>query len=618
MDWLSAQGTMSVNWLQKWLAFYYKGHRVCLQGDLPTEFEFTVVELQLIQDTQETKVTVMDEVPPEIQAVLDQFAAVFYPPTELPPRRSCDHRIPLVDGARPVNIRPYRYTPELKSEIERQVPEMLASGVISPSTSPFASPIILVRKKDGSWRLCVDYRHLNMLTLKTKYPLPVIDELLDELSGASWFSKLDLRAGYHQIRLAPGEEYKTAFHTHNGHYEFNVVAFGLTGGPATFQSEMNETLSPVLRKYVVVFFDDILVFSATLEEHVVHLRTVLQLLQQNHWKVKVSKCEFAKRTVSYLGFVVSEQGVSTDPSKVQGVLNWPVPQNLKELRGFLGLSGYYHKFVQHYGVISQPLTQLLRKNVPFVWIKDTQTAFDVLKTAVTSAPVLALPNFKLPFTVETDASDTGVGAVLLQQGHPLAFVSKGLGPRTRGLSTYEKEYMAILLVVEQWRAYLQHSEFLILTDHCSLAHLEDQRLHTTWQQKVFTKLLGLRFKIKYKKGSENRVADALSRRPHPDGELLALTVQHPAWLQDVVATYRVDQEAQELLTRLSIHPEPDEHYSLHNGLIRYKKRVWLPSASSLISSILEAFHSSPLGGHSGVPVTLRRLKQLFYWKGMSA
>lgn len=197
--------------------------------------------------------------------------------------------------------------------------------------------------------------------------------------------------------------------------------------------------------------------------------------------MKISKCTFAQRSVSYLGYVVTETGVTTDPQKVSDVQSWPVPTNIKELRGFLGLSGYYRKFVHHYGVISQPLTHLLRKNVPFVWSFDTQTAFDALKQALVSAPVLALPDFKVQFVIETDASDSGVGAVLMQKGHPLAYVSKGLGPRTRGLSTYEKEYMTILLAVEQWCTYVQHAKFFIMTDHCSLAHLGDQRLHTPWQ-----------------------------------------------------------------------------------------------------------------------------------------
>lgn len=230
MDWLSAGGTMNVNWDQNWLSFDHHGASVFLQGALLEQFMSTVVELQLIQEQQQTA----EPLPPELQRLLDSYPEVFSLPPALPPRRSCDHTIPLIEGARPVRIRPYCYSPELKTEIEKQIQAMLDSGEISVSTSEFASPIIMVRKKDFTWRLCVDYHNLNLLTLKSKYPLPVIDELLDELTGASWFSKLDLRAGYHQIRLAPGEEYKTAFHTHNDHYQFNVMAFGLTGAPATF------------------------------------------------------------------------------------------------------------------------------------------------------------------------------------------------------------------------------------------------------------------------------------------------------------------------------------------------------------------------------------------------
>ena len=212
----------------------------------------------------------------------------------------------------------------------------------------------------------------------------------------------------------------------------------------------------------------------------------------------------------------------------------------------------------------------------------------------------------------------GVGAVLMQRGHPLAYVSKGLGPRTRGLSTYEKEYMAILLAVEQWRPYLQHSEFLIMTDHCSLAHLGDQRLHAPWQQKVFTKLLGLQFQIKYKKGISNAAADALSRRPAPDTCLATVSHGRPAWMMDIVDAYTSDPAAQELLARLAVSTTTDDHYYLHNGLIRYKDRVWIPDSPDLKQRILAALHDSPIGGHSGIPVTLRRIKQSFYWKGLRA
>jgi hypothetical protein len=254
------------------------------------------------------QVHIEEKAPEDVQSVLSQFSEVFEEPRQLPPRRACDHKIPLIPGAQPVNIRAYRHKPELKSEIERQVKELLESGVIQISTSHFSSPAILVKKKDGTWRLCVDYRALNSMTVIRKFLVPVIDELLDELAGARWFSKMDLRAGYHQIRLAPGEELKTAFQTHSEHYEYTVMPFGLAGAPATFLGAMNATLQPLLRKCVVVFFDDILVYSRSLTEHTEHLRQVLQLLKRDNWKVKKTKCAFGQQHISYLGHVINSNG----------------------------------------------------------------------------------------------------------------------------------------------------------------------------------------------------------------------------------------------------------------------------------------------------------------------
>lgn len=459
---------------------------------------------------------------------------------------------------------------------------MLQTGVIRPSNSNFASPLIMVKKKDHTWRPCVDYRHLNALTLKSKYPLPIIDELLDELHGAAWFSKLDLRARYHQIRLREGDEYKTAFHSHHGHFEFTVMAFGLTGAPATFQAEMNRTLAPALRRFALVFFDDIRVYSKTLSEHLIHLHQVLQLLHDNNWKIKLSKCEFGQQRTQYLGHVISAGGVATDDSKISALREWPIPIDVTQLRSFLGLAGYYRKYVRNYGSISKPLTDLLRKHSAFLWTSDTQLAFDTLKAALIDAPVLALPDFSLPFIVETDACETGIGVVLLQKEHPLAFVSKALGPRNRGLSTYEKEYMAILLSVEQWRSYLQHNEFIIRTDHASLAHLTDQRLHTPWQHKVFTKLMGLQYRIVYKKGVDNRVADALSHRPYPELELVAISRGQPAWILSILDAYQQAVQAQELLQRLAICSEPADPFSLKDGLLRKNGKIWIPSSSSAL------------------------------------
>jgi hypothetical protein len=505
---------------------------------------------------------------------LDEFSDVFQPPDSLPPSRACNHAIPLIPGAQPFYIRPYRYPPALKDEIERQVKEMLSQGLIQPSTSLFSSPVLLVKKKDDSYRFCVDFRKLNSLTVKSKYLVPVIDQLLDELHQASWFSKLDLRASFHQILLQQGDEHKTTFQTHSGHYEFRAMAFGLTGAPGTFQGAMNATLAPGLRKFVIMFFDDILVYSTSLEEHLDHLRQVLQWLRQDQWKLKMSKCSFAQRSISYLGHVLSVDGVATDPSKVQAILDCPVPTTVRQLRGFLGLAGYYRKFVKNFGILAHPLTQLLKKDAPFLWTPAQQLAFEALQLALSSTPVLVLPNFQKPFRIDTDASGVGIGAVLHQDGHPIAFISKTLCPRNQGLSAYEKEYLALLLAGDHWRHYLLQGEFVIHTDHRSLTHLTEQRLNIVWQQKVFTKLLGLNYMIVYKKGSDNTVADALSRRDVKES-FMAVSYASPQWLSAVTDSYADNLEAQPLLTQLAVTPTSLPHFSLINGVIRYKGRVWL-------------------------------------------
>ncbi|WVZ83697.1 hypothetical protein U9M48_030818 [Paspalum notatum var. saurae] len=538
---------------------------VMLQGIVSELRVGTVVEVAALTAVQHDFSTM--GLHPSLTQLLESYAAVFDKPTGLPPARSCDHAIPLVPGVSPVHIRPYRYPPAVKDEIERQVVEMLHSGIIQHSQSAFSSPVLLVKKKDLSWRFCVDFHHLNAITVKTSYPVPIIEELLDELGQASWFTSLDLTAGYHQILLQPGEGPKTTFQTHTGHYEF---------------------------------------------------RLVLEVLAKDQWKVKLSKCTFASQQIAYLGHVISAGGVATDPSKVTAVSNWPTPKSVKELRSFLGLAGYYRRFVRHFGVIARPLNDLLKKGALFIWTSQHEEAFQALKKALITAPILALPNFSLPFCIETDASGVGVGAVLMQQGHPLAYLIKALGPRTLGLSAYEKEYLAILIAVEHWRHYLQLGEFIIFTDHRSLAQLTEQRLHTPWQQKVFTRLLGLQYKVVYKKGAENSAADALSRYSFASTECSALSVAKPQWIAEIVASYQQDPQATQLLAKLSLTPDADPHFTLSDGVLRYNGRIWIGSVPLLHAKLINAFHSSAIGGHSGIPVTLARLKQLFAWKGMKS
>lgn len=622
MDWLSAYSPMKIDWQRKWISLPYLGSSVTLyarHSPADPDLIAALFELSPSPAPHDTGA----QYPPAISQLLTEFATLFEPVSGLPPVRHCDHQIPLLPGAQPFSVRSYRYPPALKDEIETQVQDLLTKWLIQPSTNPFSSPLLLVKKKDGSWQPVIDYRYLNALTVRGQFPIPVFDELMDELAGASWFSTLDLNAGFHQIRLQAGEEPKTAFQTHLGHYEFKVMSFGLCGAPGTFQGAMNFTLQPLLRKCALVFFDDILVYSKSFADHVEHLRQVFQLLLADSWKVKLSKCSFAQRQIAYLGHIISQEGISTDQSKVEAVSSWPVPSSVKELRSFLGMAGYYRKFVRHFAILAKPLTELLKKNALFVWTSVHQDSFAALKAALISAPVLAMPDFTKPFCVETDACAGGVGAVLLQGGHPLAYISKPLGPKTSGLSTYEKEYLAILLAVEQWRIYLQHQEFTIYTDQRSLAHLADQRLNTPWQQRVFTKLLGLQYKIQYKPGMTNAVADALSRRPHPDSaapvdHIFALSSVDPSWISEVISGYSADPHAIGLLDRLAVAPSSAPPFVLSGGLLRYHGCIWLGSNSALQHKVMSALHDSPVGGHSGFPVTYRRLKQLFAWRGMKS
>ncbi|KAL6286677.1 hypothetical protein ACE6H2_011067 [Prunus campanulata] len=552
---------------------------------------------------------------PDILTLLTQFHDLFQTPTTLPPTRHIDHRIPLLPGTLPVNVRPYRYPHLQKTELESLVSEMLQLGVIRPSSSPYSSPVLLVRKKDHSWRFCVDYRALNAATIKDRFPIPLIDELLDELRGATIFSKLDLRSGYHQIRMHPDDVHKTAFRTHDGHYEFLVMPFGLSNAPSTFQSLMNDVFRPYLRKFVLIFFDDILVFSNSLTDHVAHLTTVFETLRRHQLLVKQSKCLFGQPQLEYLGHYISAAGVAVDPAKIECVRSWPPPATIKALRGFLGLAGYYRKFVRNFGLIAQPLTQLLHKD-KFEWHHAASLAFEALKAALSSTPVLSLPDFSKPFTVECDASQGGLGAVLSQDGHPIAFLSKPLSGRHLSLSVYEKEMMAVILAIQKWRPYLLGQQFNILTDHQTIRHFLSQRVTTPVQQRWLLKLMGYNFTLQYRPGTQNQAADALSRRH----ELLPIVaVSHPVFdslsqlkqdcLQDPVAATIF----QNYKTNPAILPKG---YAIKDATLLYKGQIFVPSVHGWRTKLLEEFHSTPAGGHSGYLRTLKRLQRSFHWPGM--
>jgi hypothetical protein len=414
---------------------------------------------------------------PDLQTILQPFLHIFSPPQGLPPPRPHDHHIHLTPAAPPINIKLYRYPHYQKEAMTNIIADMLPEGLIQPSTSPYSSPVLLVKKKDGSWRFCVDYRALNAITIKDRFPIPTIDELIDELHRSAVFTKIDLRSGYHQIRLAPEDIGKTGFRTFDGHYEFLVMPFGLTNAASTFQAAMNDLLMPFLRKFALVFFDDILVYSPTWDTHLDHLKQVLQALSDHQFFAKISKCQFGVTSVEYLGHIISADGVRADPSKLQAMVEWPVPKNITALRAFLGLTGFYRRFVLNYATIASPLTDLLKAN-SFTWNDDAQTAFTNLKNTMATLPLLALPNFSIPFKVTTDASITAIGAVLSQNPKPLAFFSKKLNARLSASSTYVRELYALTEAIKKWRQYLLGATFKIFTDHKSLKSLVTQTIQT--------------------------------------------------------------------------------------------------------------------------------------------
>lgn len=554
--------------------------------------------------------------PKNIQSLLENYRDVFQEIPTLPPARACDHKIPLVPDAKIVNIRPYRLPHHQKNVMEGLIKEMISKNIIRDSTSPYSSPALLVKKKDSSWRLCNDFRKVNEQTVKNKYPLPVIEDLLDELHGAKIFSKIDLTSGYHQIRMNEADIHKTAFATHMGHYEYLVMPFGLTNAPATFQLLMNTILAKYLRKFVLVFFDDILIFSETEEEHIEHLKQVFETLRKNQLYANYKKCIFGQSQVEYLGHIISKEGVATDPTKITSVVNWPVPTSVTELRSFLGLTGYYRRFVQDYGYICKPLFQALKKD-GFVWGEEQQSAFNTLKQQMTTAPVLALPDFSQPFVLEADACQYGIGAVLMQNGRPLSYFSKTLGPRAKTLSTYDKEAIAILEALKKWKHYFAASSVIIRTDQESLKYIQEQKLTEGIQHKLLIRLLGYNFSIEYKKGKTNKVADALSR-VKCQLNAIAGTAVHPVWATEVIESYKDDPKCKELLAQLALSSDSSSKYKLQQGLLRYKNRIVVGNSPSLKTNLLTAFHSSELGGHSGQRATYQRLKLLFYWPGMKS
>ena len=412
----------------------------------------------------------------EAERYVRNYEDVFHNTTEtLTQTETVEHYIDLKDGKeRPIKLPPRRIPHGSKPIVEEEIEKMLEKNYIEPSNGPWASPIVLVSKKDGTTRFCVDYRRLNDATKQDAYPLPKIDECIDALSGAKYFCTLDLASGYWQVKMAARDREKTAFASHCGLYQFRVMPFGLTNAPATFQRMMDDILSDVRFKTCIVYIDDIIVYGDSYESCLANLDDVLNRLRNHGLRLKPKKCDLFKDSVTFLGHVVSRRGVSCDMTKCEKIKNWPVPVTIGDVRSFLGLVGYYRKFIDNYSNVAKPLLNLTRKDVIFKWTDECQRSFEIMRDILCSDPVLAYPDFDLPFILDTDASNFAIGAVLSQvhedgKEHVVCYASKVLSDSQRNYCTTKRELLAVVYYTTvKFKNYLTKHKFTIRTDHLAL------------------------------------------------------------------------------------------------------------------------------------------------------
>ncbi|TYK07646.1 DNA/RNA polymerases superfamily protein [Cucumis melo var. makuwa] len=501
--------------------------------------------LASVVDTREVDVSLSSE------PVVRDYPDVF--PEELPglpPHREIEFAIELEPDTVPISRAPYRMTPAELKELKVQLQELLDKGFIRPSVSPWGAQVLFVKKKDGSMRLCIDYRELNKVTVKNRYPLPRIDDLFDQLQGATVFSKIDLRYG---------------------HYKFIVMPFGLTNAPAVFMDLMNRVFREFLDTFVIVFIDDILIYSKTEAEHEEHLRMILQTLRDNKLYAKFSKCEFWLKQVSFLGHVVSKAGVFVNPAKIEAITSWPRPSTVSEVRSFLGLAGYYRRFVENFSRIATPLTQLTRKRAPFVWSKTCEDSFQNLKQKLVTAPILTVPDGSGSFVIYSDASKKGLGCVLMQQVKVVAYASRQLKSHEQNYPTHDLELAAMVFALKIWRHYLWLE--LVKDYDCE---------------------------ILYHPGKANVVADALRAVTM---QLAQLTVQ-PTLKQKINDAQSNDPYLVEKRGLAEAGQAVEFSISSDGGLL-FERRLCVPSASMVKTELLSKAHSSPFFMHPGLPRTLR-------------
>ena len=521
----------------------------------------------------------------------------------LPIHQPWDHEIRLEQGKQPTFGPIYALSEKELGTLRKYLDENMKKGFIQKSESPAGYPILFVPKKDGSLRLCVDYRKLNDITIKNRYPLPNISELQDRLSEAKIFTALDLRGAYNLIRMKAGEEWKTAFRTRYGHYEYKVMPFGLTNAPATCQQMINDALRDLLDVTVVAYLDDILIYSKDPAKHESHVKQVLERLANYKLRLKPEKCEWSKEEVKFLGFMIGKNSIRIDPAKLAAVKEWNQPTNVKEVQSFLGFVNYNRKFIKHFSQIGAPLHNLTRKDKPFVWDDKCETAFQKLITACTSEPVLCMFNPKKPIRIETDASDLAIGGCLTQEydgkHHPIAYHSRKMSPAEQNYDIHDKELLAIVECLDQWRVYAEGAPGLnIYTDHKNLVSFTTTKVLNRRQVR-WSELLGqYKFKISYTPGKDNGRADALSRRSDYMG---TKEVFNQSILKINSDGSLSANSKHELNATLRILNDDKERFPIEKGkyLISNNK----------INECIRNYHDDPLQGHPGVTRTLQLIRR---------
>ena len=611
---------------------------------LEERMKLEALELSSVEASAVNTGELKSQLPSEYHDYLDVFDRA--EANKLPPNRPSDHKIELNTDAVPPQSRAYKMSSFKLAKVKEYLTENLSKGFITPSKAAYSSPVLFALKANGDLRFCVDYRKLNALTKRNRYPLPLTDEVIGKLRGCKHLTRLDIIAAFNKIRMHPDSEDLTTFTTALGQYKYRVLPFGLTNGPSTFQQYINEVLWDFLNDFCQAYLDDILIYSNIRSEHRKHVRLVLNSLRKAGLQVDIKKCEFDVRETVFLGVIVSGDGLRMDSKKVETIVNWAKPTNLTETQAFIDFANFYRRFIRDFSKLSKPLIQLTKKDQPFVWSEACQLAFESLKQHVISAPVLRHFHPDKQAILETDASDWVTGGVLSQYDdegvlHPVAFYSKNMIPAECNYNIYDKELLAIIRCFEHWRPELEYTDLpiQIFTDHQALKTFMENKQLSRRQARYLDLLAEFNFQVIFRSGKMNTKADSLTRRS--DGRPVdEKDDRHRHQYQTILTPDRVDirvGEVEESLFERVLQANKTDYAEyreaveggkerLHgvdltdsrliDGVLYKQGLLWVPE--SLQTQVLQEIHDQPASGHPGVTRSIHMLKRHFYWPGCTA